>query len=78
VVRLETLTAPLGDRAMTAALDVTRLPRRLQAVEAVLATLGRLHVVANVAGYLRVQQRGRSITEVARGVEESRIKLVDA
>jgi len=52
VVRLETLTAPFGDRAMTATLGVTRLPRRLQ-LEAALATFGRLDVVANVTGHLR-------------------------
>jgi len=48
---LDNLTAQFGNRVRTASLDVTDFPAACTAVEAAVATFGRLDVVANVAGY---------------------------
>jgi NAD(P)-dependent dehydrogenase (short-subunit alcohol dehydrogenase family) len=51
VRELADLNAKFGDRVITASLDVTDFQAARNAVEAAVATFGRLDVVANVAGY---------------------------
>jgi NAD(P)-dependent dehydrogenase (short-subunit alcohol dehydrogenase family) len=51
VRELADLNATFGDRVITASLDVTDFQAARNAVEAAVATFGRLDVVANVAGY---------------------------